>query len=276
VNGLARLYRRLGPAGRGGALVAAAWLLVSLIGPWLSPVDPQAIDLPRELQPPGPGHWLGAGENGVDVLAQLLSGARVSLVVSLGAVVAAAALGVLVGVVAGLSGGALEELLMRAVDVVLAFPGLLLAIFISSVLGPSLRNVVLALTFSGWTGYARLSRAQVRWLLSREYVSAARALGASPLRIALRHLLPNAAGPLLVQATFGVPAAILAEASLSFLGLGAPPGTPSWGALIDQGAQYLLVAPHVALFPGLCLAATVLGLNLLGDALRDALAPGQG
>jgi peptide/nickel transport system permease protein len=273
---LSRLYRRLGPAGRGGALVAAAWLLLSLLGPWLSPIDPQAIDLSRELQPPGAAHWLGAGENGVDVLAQLLAGARVSLVVSLGSVVAAAAVGVLVGAVAGLAGGALEEVLMRAVDVVLAFPGLLLAIFISSVLGPSLRNVVLALTFAGWTGYARLSRAQVRWLLSREYVTAARALGASPARVALRHLLPNAAGPLLVQATFGVPAAILAEASLSFLGLGAPPGTPSWGALIDQGAQYLLVAPHVALFPGLCLAATVLGLNLLGDALRDALAPGQG
>jgi peptide/nickel transport system permease protein len=276
VTRLARLFGRLGPAGRGGALVAAAWLLLALLGPWLSPLDPAAIDLPRELQPPGAAHWLGAGENGVDILAQLLSGARVSLVVSLGSVVAAAALGIFVGAVAGLSGGALEELLMRAVDVVLAFPGLLLAIFISSVLGPSLRNVVLALTFSGWTGYARLSRAQVRWLLSREYVSAARVLGASPLRIALRHLLPNAAGPLLVQATFGIPAAILAEASLSFLGLGAPPGTPSWGALIDQGAQYLLVAPHVALFPGLCLAATVLGLNLLGDALRDALAPGQG
>ena len=270
-----RLYRRLSPSGRAGALVAAAWLLLSLVGPWLSPVHPQAIDLPRELQPPGGAHWLGAGENGVDVLAQILSGARVSLLVSLCSVAAAAALGVLVGALAGFSGGALEELLMRVVDVVLAFPGLLLAIFISSVLGPSLRNVVLALTFSGWTGYARLARAQVRWLLSREYVAAARVLGASPARIALRHLLPNAAGPLLVQATFGVPAAILAEASLSFLGLGAPPGTPSWGALIDQGAQYLLVAPHVALFPGLCLLVTVLGLNLLGDALRDALAPGQ-
>lgn len=271
-----RFFRRLGVAGRAGALVAAAWALLAVAGPWLSPVDPTAIDLPNELAPPGGAHVLGAGENGVDVLAQLLAGARVSLLVSLGSVLASALLGVLVGAVAALAGGAPEEWLMRAVDVVLAFPGLLLAIFISSVLGPSLQNVVLALTFSAWTGYARLSRAQVRWLLSREYVAAARALGASPSRIALSHLLPNAAGPLLVQATFGVPAAILAEASLSFLGLGAPPGTPSWGALIDQGAQYLLVAPHVALFPGLCLLATVLGLNLLGDALRDALAPGQG
>ncbi|HVE87539.1 MAG TPA: ABC transporter permease, partial [Myxococcales bacterium] len=206
-----RAWRKLGTSGRAGALAGAAWLLLALVGPWLSPADPRAIDLPHELAPPGGAHLLGAGENGVDVLAQLLSGARVSLLVSLGSVAASAALGVLVGAMAALSGGALEELLMRAVDVVLAFPGLLLAIFISAVLGPSLRNVVLALAFSGWTGYARLSRAQVRWLLSREYVAAARVLGASPWRIAVRHLLPNAAGPLLVQATFGIPAAILAE-----------------------------------------------------------------
>jgi len=159
------------------------------------------------------------------------------------------------------------------VDVLLAFPGILLAIFITAVLGPSLRNVVFALALTGWTGYARLVRSQVLTLRERDYVRAAQALGAGHWRILARHLLPNAAGPLIVQATFGIPAAMLAEASLSFLGLGVPPGTPSWGALVDQGTQYLLLAPHVALFPGLAIALAVLGFNFLGDAVRDAMDP---
>jgi peptide/nickel transport system permease protein len=163
--------------------------------------------------------------------------------------------------------------IMRVVDVLLAFPGILLAIFITAVLGPSLANVIFALAATGWTGYARLVRAQILSLRERDYVQAARALGASDGRILFRHLLPNAAGPILIQATFAIPGAILAEASLSFLGLGAPPGTPSWGALVDQGTQYLLVAPHVALFPGIAIAIVVLGFNFLGDALRDALDP---
>jgi peptide/nickel transport system permease protein len=148
-----------------------------------------------------------------------------------------------------------------------------LAIFITAVLGPSLKNVIFALALTGWTGYARLMRSLVLTLREREYVRAAVALGAGHRRILGRHLLPNAAGPLIVQATFGIPAAILAEASLSFLGLGVPAGTPSWGALVDQGTQYLLVAPHVALFPGLAIAISVLGFNFLGDAARDALDP---
>jgi peptide/nickel transport system permease protein len=181
--------------------------------------------------------------------------------------------GVTLGGIAGYAGGWVDEVLMRIVDVLLAFPGILLALFITSVLGPGLSNVIFALSFTGWTGYARLARGQVLTLREREYVQAARALGSGPGRILVHHLLPNAAGPLLVQATFALPGAILAEASLSFLGLGVPPGTPSWGALVDQGTQYLLVAPHVALFPGVALALTVLGFNLLGDALRDALDP---
>jgi len=188
-------------------------------------------------------------------------------------VLLSALVGTIVGGVAGYFRGWLDELLMRSTDVLLAFPGILLAIFITAVLGPSLANVVFALSFTGWTGYARLFRGQVLSLRQREYVQAAKALGASGRRILGRHILPNAAGPLIVQATFGIPGAILAEASLSFLGLGVPPGTPSWGALVDQGTQYLLIAPHIALFPGLALALTVLGLNFLGDALRDALDP---
>lgn len=265
---------RLGTwAGRFGAAVALLLVAVALLAPWLAPMSPSAIDLGAELAPPSPQHLLGAGENGIDVLSHVVYGARVSLIVSVFAVGLSALVGVTLGGFAGLLGGAADEVLMRVVDVLLAFPGILLAIFITAVLGPSLANVVFALAFSGWTGYARLTRGLVLSLRERDYVQAARALGAGNTRIVFTHLLPNALGPLLVQATFAFPGAILAEASLSFLGLGAPPGTASWGALVDQGTQYLLVAPHVALFPGIAIAITVLGFNFLGDAVRDALDP---
>jgi peptide/nickel transport system permease protein len=259
--------------GRFGLGVACLLIAAAALAPWLAPARPEAIDLAAELAPPGGAHPLGAAENGVDVLAHVLYGARVSLVVSLFAVLLSGIVGVTLGGLAGYLGGLTDEAVMRVVDVVLAFPGILLAIFITAVLGPSLVNVVFALTVTGWTGYARLARAQILTLRERDYVHAARALGARGGRILFRHLLPNAAGPLVVQATFAIPGAILAEASLSFLGLGVPPGTPSWGALVDQGTQYLLVAPHVALFPGLAIALTVLGFNFLGDALRDAIDP---
>lgn len=256
-----------------GLSVVALLFLVAFLAPWLSPGDPTAISLAEELAPPGKGHPLGAAENGVDVLAQLVHGARISLFVGLASTLISTVAGTLLGAAAAYRGGILEELLMRVVDVLLAFPGILLAIFITAVLGPSLWNVIFALCATGWTGYARLARAQVLGLRERDFVLAARALGASDSRVVLRHLLPNLVGPVVVQATFGVPGAILAEASLSFLGLGTPPGTPSWGALVDQGTQYLMVAPHVALFPGLAIALSVLGFNLLGDGLRDRLDP---
>jgi peptide/nickel transport system permease protein len=259
--------------GRFGLGVAGLLVLTALLAPVVSPYAPEAIELSAELAPPSAAHLLGAGENGIDVLTHVLYGARVSLVVAFFAVVVSSLVGATLGGLAGYVGGWVDEVVMRVVDVLLAFPGILLAIFITSVLGPSLANVVFALSFTGWTGYARLARGQVLTLREREYVQAARALGSGNARILFRHLLPNAAGPLLIQATAAFPGAILAEASLSFLGLGAPPGTPSWGALVDQGTQYLLVAPHVALFPGFALALTVLGFNFLGDAVRDALDP---
>ena len=258
---------------RFGLGVAALLVAVAAAAPVIAPNPPSVIDLGAELNPPSPHHPLGTGENGIDVLAHVAYGARVSLWVSVFAVGLSALVGITLGGLAGYLGGWLDEALMRVVDVLLAFPGILLAIFITAVLGPSLANVIFALAVTGWTGYARLVRSQILSLREREYVHAARALGASHARILTRHLLPNAAGPIIVQATFGIPAAILAEASLSFLGLGAPPGTPSWGALVDQGTQYLLIAPHVALFPGLAIAITVLGFNFLGDAARDALDP---
>jgi peptide/nickel transport system permease protein len=262
-----------GTAGRVGVGVALTLVLTALLAPYLAPYSPTAIDLGSELAPPGGAHLLGAGENGIDVLTHVIYGARVSLFVSVLAVLLASVVGVTLGGLAGYLGGAVDEVIMRVVDVLLAFPGILLAIFITAVLGPSLANVAFALAATGWTGYARLVRAQMLTLRERDYVQAARALGANDARILFRHLLPNAAGPILIQATFALPGAILAEASLSFLGLGAPPGTPSWGSLVDQGTQYLLVAPHVALFPGLAIALTVLGFNFLGDALRDAIDP---
>ncbi|HLV60422.1 MAG TPA: ABC transporter permease [Fredinandcohnia sp.] len=265
------LVEGLGP--RIGLGIVIVLVLVAIFAPWLSPHDPRAIALESELLGPSGTHPLGTAENGVDVLAHVLYGARISLFVGVFATLIAAVVGTLLGAWAAWVGGVADEILMRVVDVLLAFPGILLAIFITAVLGPSLGNVILALCATSWTGYARLARAQVLSLREREFVLAARALGATDRRILFGHLLPNLLGPVVVQATFGIPGAMLAEASLSFLGLGVPPGTPSWGALVDQGTQYLLVAPHVALFPGLAIAVAVLGFNLLGDGLRDRLDP---
>ncbi len=265
------LFPTLG--GKAGFLVATALFVVGTAGPLLAPFPADAIELGAELAPPSLRHLLGAGENGIDVLSHLVYGARVALSVGTLTVVFSALVGTFAGVVAGMAGGFVDDLIMRGVDIVLAFPGILLAIFIGAVLPPSLGNVVFALCATGWVGYARLARAQVLTLREREFVLAARSIGATTARVVLVHLLPNLLGPLLVQASFAFPAAVLAEASLSFLGLGVPPGTPSWGALVDQGAQHLLVAPHLALFPGLAIAITVLGFNLLGDAVRDRLDP---
>jgi len=268
--------RSLSASGILGLLVVSAVALLAALAPVLSPVGPEQMDLAHAWAPPGPGHPLGTGDNGIDVLAQILFGARVSLAVGLSAVLISGTLGTLVGTTLGYAGGLADDILMRVVDVLLAFPGLLLAIFITAVLGPSLPGLIFALCATGWVSYARLSRAQVLVLREREFVMAARALGATPVRIIGRHLIPNLIGPILVQATFGIPAAILAEAALSFLGLGVPAGTPSWGALVDQGTPHLLDAPHVALFPGAAIALTVFGFNSLGDALRDRLDPKGG
>jgi peptide/nickel transport system permease protein len=245
------------------ALVAAAAPLV--------PLDPLHADLAARLRPPSVAHPLGQDALGRDVLGRLIGGGRLSLAVGTAAVGISLLVGVLVGAIAGWCGGWVDEAIARVIDVLLAFPGLLLAIALAAVLGPSVRNVVVALAVLGWTGYARVTRAQIRALRRRELAEAALALGASPLRVVARHLLPLAAPALLVQATFGLSGAIVAEASLSFLGVGAPPPTPSWGAMLDEGRQFMLVAPHLVVFPGLALAGTVLALQLLGDGLRDLL-----
>lgn len=274
---------RVAPPGRRGrGLSAGGWIGVALIGlilalaifaPLLANGPPERIDLAAAFRPPGPGHPLGTGDNGVDLLAQIAYGARVSLWVGLSAVLLSGLFGTAIGTIVGYAGGLADEITMRVVDVLLAFPGLLLAIFLTSVLGPSVRGLILALCATAWVSYARLARAQVLALRRRDFIVATQALGASLPRIVFRHLLPNLLSPILVQATFGLPAVILAEAALSFLGLGVPPGTPSWGALVDQGTAHLLDAPQVALLPGVAIAVTVLGFNFLGDALRDRLDP---
>ncbi len=267
----------MGASRRGRRSAAAGALLLVLLGlgaaaaPLVAPADPYVPELAARLAPPRAGHRLGQDSLGRDVLARVLHGARISLAVGAVTVTLALALGVTLGAAAGYRGGWVDETLARVIDVLLAFPGLLLAIALAAVLGPSLRNVVLALTLLGWTGYARLARAEVAALRRRDFVQAAEALGAGAPRIVVRHLLPLAAPALLVQATFGMAGAIVAEASLSFLGLGAPPPLPSWGAMIDEGRPFLLVAPHLTLCPGLALALTVLALQLLGDGLRDLL-----
>jgi len=251
-----------------GLAIIGLLLVTALLAPFVAPYDPLAIDLRGELEGPGAGHPLGQDKLGRDILSQIIYGSRVSLVVGLVVVGISLLIGVSLGAAAGYFGGAFDTILMRIVDILLAFPGILLAIALAGILGPNLRNIILALCVLGWVGYARLVRGQVLAEKNREYVLAARAIGASHPRIILRHILPNCFAPVIVEATFGLAGVILAESSLSFLGLG-PQDVPTWGRLLNEGAQYLLFAPHVATFPGIAIMLTVLAFNFMGDGLRN-------
>lgn len=246
------------------------WALVAVAGPFL-PLAPERIDLPGILAPPAPDSLLGNDDLGRPVLDRLLMGTRTSFAVGLGVVALSAILGTLVGAAAALAGGWLDLTLVRLVDIFLAFPGILLAIALAGILGPGIDNVIMALAAVGWVGYARLARAQILSLKQRDHVAAARALGAGPGRVLLRHLLPLAVAPLIVEATFGVAGAVIAEAGLSFLGLGVQPPEASWGSMIRDGVGYMLVSPHLVLAPGLAIVLVVLSVNLVGDGLRDRL-----
>jgi peptide/nickel transport system permease protein len=256
-----------------GLIVVVTAVMAAIVGPWIVPYSPLTQDLPMRLAGSSWQHPLGFDELGRDVLARLLLGARVSLFVGIAVVSISASVGVVVGAVAGYAGGWVDEVIGRAIDVLLAFPGILLAIALVAVLGPSLSNVVLALASIGWVGYARLVRGQVLKIRELEYVQAVRALGAPATRILALHVVPGTLSAVIVQATLGMAGAIVAEASLSFLGLGVQPPTPSWGTMIDAGRSHLLDAPHLTLFPGLALAIVVLGFNAAGDALRDRFDP---
>ena len=259
-----------------GACVVGLAVLAAAIGPWLVPYDPSAQELALRLEGPSRLHWLGLDELGRDIFARVMSGARISLLVGLVVVSVSASIGAAMGSLAGYYGGIVDEAISRVIDILLAFPGLLLAIALVAVLGPSLTNVVIALSLIGWVGYARLVRAQVLQAREFEYVAAARAIGAATPRILIRHVLPAALPALTVQATLGMGGAILSEAALSFLGLGVQPPTPSWGAMLNYGRVHVLDAPHLTVFPGLAIAFVVLGLNLLGDSLRDRLGGAEG
>lgn len=256
-----------------GVVLVALATLAAVAGPLVMPFDPGAQDLALRLESPSALHPFGLDELGRDILARVLAGARVSLLVGVTVVSVSAAIGTLLGALAGYFGGLIDEAISRVVDTLLAFPGLLLAIALVAVLGPSLSNVLFALTIIGWVGYARLVRGQVLRTRELQHVEAARALGAETSRILWNHVVPSAVPAIIVQATLGMAGAIIGEASLSFLGLGVQPPTASWGTMLAGGRTHILDAPHVTIFPGLAIALLVVGLNVLGDGLRDRLDP---
>jgi len=265
---------RRNPLAATGLVLIAAFVLCAVFAPWIAPQDPAYIDLPIRLAGPSRAHWCGTDELGRDILSRLVFGSRISMLVGSCVVAASLALGLIIGSIAGYYGGRID----RFVNVILmnafmSFPGILLAIAFVAFRGPGIFNLVLALSLGGWVGYARLVRAQVLAAREREYVEAARALGASDLRIIVRHILPNIIQPVIVQAAIGMAGAILAEATMSFLGLGVPPPTASWGAMLNDGRSHLFEAPHLVLFPALAVMLAVLSFNFVGDALRDYLDP---
>jgi peptide/nickel transport system permease protein len=257
-----------------GVLLLAGFVVCGLAAPLLAPYNPASIDLVHRLQGPTAAHFAGTDELGRDTLSRLMWGARLSLTISVSVVSVSLALGLAFGGLAGYLGGWIDTALTTfAMNTFLALPGILLAIAFAAFLGPGFANLVLALAIGGWAGYARLVRAQVMAVRDREYVDAARALGAGGLRIFFRHILPNIVQPILVQAAIGMAGVILAEATLSFLGLGIPAPAPSWGSMLNDARSHLFDSPHLVLFPAIAVAGAVLGFYFLGDALRDELDP---
>ncbi len=262
------------PLAASGILLIALFTAMALLAPWLTPANPAAIDLLHRLAPPSTAHWFGTDELGRDILARIIFGARLSLMVAFSVVACSLSLGIVLGGIAGYYGGAVDTVLnIFAMNAFMALPGILLAIAFVAFLGPGLLNLILALSIGGWVGYARLVRGQVLAVREREFVEAARALGASDLRIFVRHILPNIVQPLIVQSAIGMAGAVLAEATLSFLGLGVPPPTASWGSMLNDARSHLFDAPHLVVFPAIAVMLCVLSFNFIGDALRDYLDP---
>jgi len=267
----------LSPSAWVGAVLLGVFLVLGLFGPWIAPHSATAIDLDHRFAPPSWSHWFGTDASGTDTLSQLLWGARSALVISMSVVLTSVVIGVTLGIIAGYFRGVVDDVLMRLVDILMAFPGILLNIaIVATVKRPGVGLVIVALIANGWVGYARVARGQVLSLRERDYVQAARAVGASSRRIMLRHVLPNLLAPVLVQMTFAFGTVILVESSLSFLGLG-PQVEYTWGAMLSQGTTFLWREGfrHYAIVPGLAVMWVVLGANLLGDGLRDRLDPRQ-
>lgn len=257
-----------------GMVVLTLLVVLALFAPWLAPYDPAAIHLHARLAAPSAAHWFGTDELGRDILSRVIFGARISLIVASSVVALALSAGIVLGSIAGYYGGWLDNFLnVIVMNSFMALPGILIAIALVAFLGPGMGNLVLALSITGWVGYARLVRAQVLAAREREYVEAARSIGASDLRILCRHILPNILQPVLVQAAVGMAGVILAEATLSFLGLGVPPPMPSWGVMLNDARAHLFDAPHMVVFPAIAIMLAVLSFNFIGDGLRDQLDP---
>ncbi len=269
-----REFLRQSILARVGFIAGLILVVAALLAPWIAPADPAAQNLPARLESPSRAHWMGTDELGRDILSRTLYGARISLLVSICVVSGCGLIGLTMGMLAGYAGGWLDRVInLLLVNAFLSFPGILLAIAFAAFLGPGIGKVILALVITGWAGYARLARAQVLKVKEMEFILAARSLGASHLRIMVRHLLPNILQPILIQATIGMAGAILAESTLSFLGLGVLAPIPSWGAMLNDARGHLFDAPHMVIFPALAVMTAVLSFNLLGDAWRDWLDP---
>ncbi|HEX2598860.1 MAG TPA: ABC transporter permease [Terriglobales bacterium] len=269
-----RQSARTKPLAAIGGVLVLIFVVFAVFAPYIAPQDPAQIDLPHRLSPPSLLHWRGTDELGRDISSRLIYGARISMLVGTCVVVGSLFLGLIVGSIAGYYGGRIDRFVNVVVmNAFLSFPGILLAIAFVAFRGPGIFNLVLALSLGGWVGYGRLVRAQVLATREREYVEAARALGASDWRVIVRHILPNIVQPIIVQAAIGMAGAILAEATMSFLGLGVPPPTASWGSMLNDGRAHLFDAPHLVLFPAAAVMLAVLSLNFIGDALRDYLDP---
>jgi peptide/nickel transport system permease protein len=265
---------RHNPLAATGVVLVIIFVIFALFAPWIAPHDPAAINLPTRLDSVSHAHWFGTDELGRDILSRVIYGARISMLVGSSVVATSLALGLVIGSIAGYYGGRIDRFVnVILMNAFLSFPGILLAIAFVAFRGPGIFNLVLALSLGGWVGYARLVRGQVLAAREREFVEAARALGASDLRIMVRHILPNIIQPVIVQAAIGMAGAILAEATMSFLGLGVPPPTASWGTMLNDGRAHLFDAPHLVLFPALAVMMAVLSFNFIGDALRDYLDP---
>jgi peptide/nickel transport system permease protein len=265
---------RHNPLAAVGVVLVVLFVACAVFAPWIAPQDPAQIDLPNRLHPPSSGHAFGTDELGRDILSRVIWGARISMFVGSSVVAGSLFLGLIIGSLAGYYGGGIDRFVnIVLMNAFLSFPGILIAIAFVAFRGPGIFNLVLALSLGGWVGYARLVRAQVLAVREREFVEAARALGAGDLRILLRHILPNIIQPVIVQAAIGMAGAILAEATMSFLGLGVPPPTASWGSMLNDARSHLFDAPHLVLFPAVTVMLAVLAFNFIGDALRDVLDP---
>lgn len=256
-----------------GGLLIIFFIIVAIVGPFLTPYEPDAQIITNKLAPPSADHWFGTDHLGRDIFSRIVHGMKITLYIGFASVVLGATVGVLVGIISGYYGGTVDSIIMRLMDVLLAFPSILLALAIVSVLGASLNNVIIAVAIFSVPVFARIVRGSTLAVKNLEYVDAVKALGATDRRIIFKHILPNVTSPIIVQATLNIATSVLAASGLSFLGLGAQPPMPEWGAMLSDGRDYLFHAPHVSLFPGLAIVLVVIAFNILGDGLRDALDP---